>query len=202
MKKTYNTFIFFSAGPVGDHVLQIDFANYLYEASGTKSLLILKHPNPFLKELSLPYRDHIEHLDYSGWKGRVGMLLLTLKSIVLPNCYILVFPIPAPRYLILFSLFIRFCTRSRIIGFNLEGTKSFAPGGGYKRFLGENNVLPLHEEMYYMSINRMLDFLGYKKSKRLPKLDYVETEDVFSRFDIEKKKYIVMHKRNHRNDLK
>jgi ADP-heptose:LPS heptosyltransferase len=75
----------------------------------------------------------------------------------------------------------------------LEGTKSFAPGKGYKRFLGEKNVLPLQEEMYYMSINRMLEFLGYKKSKRKPKLDYIESPDVFDRFDLEQENYLVMH---------
>lgn len=193
MKNAYDSFVFFSAGPVGDHVLQIDFANYLYEATGTKTLLILKHPNPFLKELSLPYNDHISHLEYVGVRGKIRMAWLTFTSVFIRRCYILVFPIPAPRYLVLFSLFIRFCTRSRIVGFNLEGTKSFAPGKGYKRFLGEKNVLPLQEEMYYMSINRMLEFLGYKKSKRKPKLDYIESPDVFDRFDLEQENYLVMH---------
>lgn len=193
MTPKYDNFIFFSAGPVGDHVLLIDFANYLFEQTKTPSLLILKHPNPFLKELSLPYHSHISHLDYVSFRGVARMAVLALKSLLQKNCYILVFPVPPPTYLILFSLYIRFCTRSRIVGFNLEGTKSFAIGKGYKRFLGESNTIPLLPEMYYKSVNRMLTFLGFKESERLPKLDYLLQEDVFERFSLEKQKYLVMH---------
>jgi hypothetical protein len=193
MAKTYDTFVFFSAGPVGDHVLQIDFANYLFESTGSPSVLVVKHPNPFLRDLAAPYRDHIRDIDFVGWRGFFRMLALALKSIFQKNCYILIFPIRPPKYLIVFSYFIRFFTRSRIVGFNLEGSKSFPVGKGYASFLGRENTIPMLPEMYYKSVERMMDFLQLPKVERLPKLEYIESPDIFTKLGIQKGSYIVMH---------
>jgi ADP-heptose:LPS heptosyltransferase len=193
MGKKYHSFVFFSAGPVGDHVLQIDFANYLYESSRTPSVLVLKHPNPFLRDLALPYRDHIQDVNFVGTRGVLRMLLLTLESVFRRNCFLLIFPIKPPRYLVLFSYFIRFCTRSRIVGFNLEGTKSFPEGEGYASFLGKENTIPLLPEMYYKSVERMISFLGLPPINRLPKLGYIESPGVFKKLRIPDQGYIVMH---------
>lgn len=193
MKKKYDKFIFFSAGPVGDHLAQIDFANRFYESTGISSVLVMKHPNKFVKNFSIPYPHSVSYLDFIGYKGFLRLSKLALVSIVRSHCYILIFPIPPPRYLILFSYYIRFCTRSRIVGFNVEGTKSFPIGGGYERFLGKKNSIPLLPEMFYESANRMLTFLGYKPVDTVPVLDYVYHRDVFERFGITKGEYIVMH---------
>ena len=193
MSNRYNNFIFFSAGPVGDHAVQIDFANRFFEATGTPSLLIMKHPNGFLKDLSIPYIDHIKHLDFVGYKGFLRMINLTFLSIFQKNCYVLIFPIPAPFYLKLFTYFIHFFTRSRIVGFNLEGSKNFPVGKGYISFLGKNNVIPLLPEMFYKSANKMLVFLGYKEVSETPKIDYVFQDNIFKKFNILKYEYIAFH---------
>lgn len=174
-KGKYDNFIFFSAGPVGDHVLQVDFANYLFESTGKKTTIILKHPNSFLKELSLPYNDHINYIEFKGVRGIFSMLYMSFLSIMRRSCYILVFPIPAPTYLKVFSYFIRFFTRSRIVGFNLEGTKSFPIGKGYESFLGKKNTIPLLAEPYYLSVRRMLSFLDLPSVERLPSISYVDS---------------------------
>lgn len=193
MNKKYNKFIFLSAGPVGDHLAQIDFANRFYESTGIPSLIVMKHPNRFVKDFSIPYQQSVSYLDFVGYKGFFRLSKLALMSIVRPFCYVLIFPIPAPKYLILFSYYIRFCTRSRIVGFNVEGTKSFPIGGGYERFLGKKNTIPLLSEMFYESANRMLVFLGYAPVTKVPVLDYVYHRDIFNRFGLTKGEYIVMH---------
>lgn len=192
-KGKYNKFVFFSAGPIGDHVLLIDVANYFFESTGIPSVLLMKHPNAFLHELSAPYVNHITHLDFVGIKGVLKMVELSILSLFQKNCYVLVFPVPLPLYLRVFVTYIRFFTRSRIVGFSIDGTKSFPKGKGYEYYLGKNNTIPLLAEMYYKSANRMLSFLGYKEVIRLPKLEYLYSENIFARFDIEKNNYIVMH---------
>jgi ADP-heptose:LPS heptosyltransferase len=189
----YTEFVFFSAGPVGDHAVQIDFANRFFESTGTPSTLIMKHPNAFLHDLAIPYNDHVQHLDFVGWKGVLKMSKLALMSVFQRNCYVLIFPIPAPTYLKLFSYYIRFCTRSRIVGFNLEGSKSFPVGKGYVSFLGKANILPMLPEMFYLSANRMLSFLGFKDISHTPELTYVMQESLFEKLSIVKKQYIAFH---------
>lgn len=192
-KKPFKNFIFFSAGPVGDHMVLIDFANRFFESTNVPSIFLMKHPNTFLKDLSIPYQNHIKHLDFVGIRGVFRMINLTIKSIFEKNCYVLIFPIPAPLYLKLFAYFIRFFTRSKIVGFNLEGSRNFPVGKGYSSLLGENNTIPLLPEMFYISANRLLSFMGFKEINKTPFLDYDIQNDIFKKYNIEKNKYIVFH---------
>ena len=192
-KKTFKNFIFFSAGPVGDHAVLIDFANRFFESTGIPSIFLMKHPNSFLKDLSIPYHDHIQHLDFIGKRGMIAMAKLAIRSIFERNCFVLIFPIPAPRYLIVFSYYIRFCTRSRIVGFNLEGSRNFPIGHGYASFLGKKNTIPLLPEMFYESANEMLSFLGYKEIARPPLLEYKFQGGIFETLKIERNNYLVFH---------
>ncbi len=191
--RKYSNFIFFSPGPVGDHLVTIDFANHFFESTGIPSTILVKHPNQFLRDMSLPYDNHILYLGFKGWRWMIKIGVLTLKSIFQKNCYVLIFPIPLPVYLLIFCKFIRYFTRSRVVGFNHEGTKFFPVGSGYASSLGKEHCIPLRAEPFYKSANEMLTFLGYKAINRLPHLDYIYQEHIFDRLDIEQGKYIVMH---------
>ncbi len=191
--KKYSNFIFFSPGPVGDHLVTIDFANHFFEATGLNSTILVKHPNKFLRDLSLPYDDHIDYVGITSLGGILKTVWLSIKSIFQKNCYILIFPIPLPLYLLIFCKFIRYFTRSRVVGFNHEGTKFFPVGKGYRKDLGEENTIPLLAEPFYMSANEMLEFLGYKSINRVPNLEYIYNENIFSKLNIQKGKYIAMH---------
>lgn len=191
--KKYSNFVFFSPGPVGDHLVTVDFANHFFEATGIPSTILVKHPNQFLRDMSLPYDDHITYVGFKGWRGLLEIATLTVKSIFQKNCYVMIFPIPLPLYLLVFCKFIRYCTRSRVVGFNHEGTKFFPIGSGYATTLGRDNCVPLRAEPFYKSANEMLELLGYKEINRVPHLDYICQENIFTRFGIEKGKYMVMH---------
>lgn len=193
MNRNYNKFVFFSAGPVGDHVLLIDVANHFYKATGTKALIISKHPNPFLNDLYLPYMKNIEQFLFSGLTGIFGMILLSLKSIYQRNIFVLFFPIPLPRYMKVYIFFIRFFTRSRIIGMNLEGSKSFPVGRGYAHYLGVKNTIKMEAVPFTASANDLLELLGYNGIPWIPQLDYQFQSHVFDKFDIKKGGYLVMH---------
>lgn len=191
--KKYSQFIFFSPGPVGDHLVTVDFANHFFESTGVPATILVKHPMKFLRDLSIPYDDHITYLGFTKIKGVAKIALLALKSIFVRNCYVLIFPVPLPKYLLFFCYFIRFFTLSRVVGFNHEGTKFFPIGKGYASQLGENNCIPLEAEMFYHSANKMLVFLGYKAITRTPFLKHVETSSVYSKLALLKGKYIAMH---------
>ncbi len=191
--KGYSNFIFFSPGPVGDHLVTVDFANHFFESTGLSSTILVKHPNQFLRDLSLPYDDHITYIGITSLRGVIQTILLSLRSIFQKNCYVLIFPIPLPLYLLVFCKFIRYCTRSRVVGFNHEGTKFFPTGKGYRKDLGIGNTIELLAEPFYMSANKMLEFLGYTAINRVPRLEYIYKENIFSKFGIQKGNYIAMH---------
>jgi ADP-heptose:LPS heptosyltransferase len=194
MKKgKYSNFILFSPGSVGDHLVMVDFANHFFESTKVPSKLLLKHPSAFLHSLATPYLDHISHLDFTGTKGALKVLALAARSVYQKNCYVLLFPIPLPRYMKAFVYFIRFFTRSRFVGFNHEGTKFFPLGSGYASILGKENCIPLEAEMFYESANKMLAFLGYKPIDRTPRLDYVYQQSILDKLHLQKGEYIVMH---------
>lgn len=194
MLQKYKQFVFLSAGPVGDHLVQIDAANHFYESTHIPSLIVLKHPNAFLNDLSLPYKSVIKLLSYKGFTGKLRMLSLALSSVWNKNCYVLFFPIPLPLYLKLYIYYIRFFTRSRVVGFNLEGTKSFSEGKGYASVLGKANTIPMQAEMFYVSSNRMLKFLGFDEIDRLPRLKYIDQPEIFKKIGLNSiDDYIVMH---------
>lgn len=193
MRRRYDNFIFFSAGPVGDHVLLVDVANHFYKATGIKSLLILKHPNPFLNDLYLPYKENIEQFFFVGLRGVFRMILLSIKSILQKNVFVLFFPIPLPKYLKVFIFFIRFFTRSRVVGMNLDGTKSFAVGCGYSHYLGKKNTIPMLAEPFTVSANRFLELLGYEEINWTPKIDYLLQPKIFDKFNIKKGGYVAAH---------
>ena len=189
----YSNFVFFSPGPVGDHLVTVDFANHFFESTGVHSTILVKHPNIFLRDLSIPYDDHITYLGITSLEGLLKTIWLSLTSIFQRNCYVLIFPIPLPLYLLIFCKFIRYCTRSRVVGFNHEGTKFFPVGKGYARVLGKDNAIPLLAEPFYMSANEMLEFLGYTSIDRVPRLEYIYKEDIFSKLHIQKGEYVAMH---------
>jgi ADP-heptose:LPS heptosyltransferase len=193
MYPTYKRFIFLSAGPVGDHLVQIEMADRFFESTRIPSVIVMKHPNSFLRDLASPYRAQIKLLDFKGFYGVWKMALLAIESIWNRNCYVLVFPIPLPRYLKIFIYYIRFFTRSRIIGFNLEGTKSFPKGKGYASVLGHKNTIPMQAEMFYISANRLLTFLGFKEIPQLPRLQYFPQDKIFEKLEIKDHNYIAMH---------
>ena len=195
MTKSYKEFVFFSAGPVGDHVILIDFANRFFESSGIPSRIIMKHPNPFLRDFALPYYDHISYIEWKGWSGKWEMLKLALSSIFMPRIYVNVLPIIVPRYYKLFALFIRFCTRSRFVGYNLEGSRNFPLGKGSSYFLGKDNYIKadIDKNLFWQEANRMLTFLGYKEIMRPPRIDCIDDETLLSGFDLKKHGYIALH---------
>jgi ADP-heptose:LPS heptosyltransferase len=61
--------------------------------------------------------------------------------------------------------------------------------------LGEGNIIPsrLDKELFYEQANRLLTWLGYRAVSRVPELVYISHEEVFARYDITKKQYIVFH---------
>lgn len=191
--KKYSQFIFLSPGPVGDHLVTIDFANHFFEATGVRSTILVKHPNQFLRDLSLPYDDHITYLGFRGWEGFLRIAKLVVLSVFTKNCYVLIFPVPLPLYLRAFCKYIRYCTLSRVVGFNHEGTKFFPKGSGYSSVLGEQNCIPLLAEPFYKSANSMLEFLESTAIERVPRLEYIYKKNVFTAHGIEKGEYIVMH---------
>lgn len=193
MYQKYKKFVFFSAGPVGDHLVQIDMAEHFYKSTGIPSLIVMKHPNAFLVDLAIPYKKEIEMFGYKGFFGISKMTWLAIESIWNRNCFVFIFPISLPIYLKLFIYYIRFFTRSRAVGFNLEGTKSFALGKGYASIMGYKNTIKMLPEMFYVSANRMLTFLGFKEVLRLPRLRYVPQEGIFDKIDLKAKEYITMH---------
>ncbi len=193
MHPKYKQFVFFSAGPVGDHLVQIDIAEHFYKSTGIPSLIVMKHPNPFLQDLLLPYKKEIRSFGFRGVSGILSMLWLAISSVWNRNCYVFIFPIPLPAYLKVFIYCIRFFTRSRAVGFNLEGTKSFPRGKGYASIMGKDNVIPMQPEMFYVSANRLLSFLGFKEVNRLPRLRYIPQEGIFEKIGLAGRDYIAMH---------
>lgn len=195
MKKAYKEFVFFSAGPVGDHVILIDFANRFFESSGIPSRIIMKHPNAFLRDFALPYYDHISYLEWKGWRGKLEMIKLALSSILTPRMYINVLPIVTPRYYKWFSYFIRFCTRSRFVGYNLEGSRNFPQGRGSSSFLGKKNYIKaeIDKNLFWQEANRMLVFLGCEEVMRLPRIDCIDDPSLLAEFGLSKGTYIVFH---------
>ena len=192
-RKKYSNFVFFSPGPVGDHLVTVDFANHFFQSSGVPSTILVKHPNQFLRDLSLPYDDHIHYIGFTSFRGIVQIISLALKSIFERNCYVLIFPVPLPLYMRMFCNFIRYFTRSRVVGFNHEGTKFFPKGQGYTSVLGKENCIELEAEMFYESANKMLAFLRYPPINRVPHLKYVERSGIFGKLGIEKGNYIALH---------
>jgi ADP-heptose:LPS heptosyltransferase len=193
--KQYKEFVFFSAGPIGDHVILIDFANRFFESTGTPSRIIMKHPNPFLRDFSLPYQDHISYLEFKGLKEKMRVFLFCLTSIFIPRLYVNVLPIPPPRYYVLFAYFIRFFTISRFVGFNLENSRNFPLGKGSSSFLGKKNYIEaqIDRNLFYEEANRMLAFLGYKEIMRSPYIDYIEDQALLFQFRLQKGAYLVFH---------
>lgn len=194
-KNDYKEFVFLSAGPVGDHALIIDHANRFFESTGIPSRIIMKHPNAFLRDLALPYQDHISYLSFKGAKEKAKVFLFVLSSMWIRRCYLLVLPIPPPTYLKLFAYYIRFLTRSRIVA--LDSLCGFAiPGGPFSSasFVGKGNYIKAHVDkyLYHEQANNLLHFLGYKMVERLPSLQYIEAKDVLKKNNIEKP-YISFH---------
>lgn len=192
----YSEFVFFSAGPVGDHALIIDYANRFFASSGKPSTILMKHPNPFLRDMAIPYYDHISYIGFMGLRGKLETILFVLTSIWRKRCYVFILPIPAPTYLKLFTYFIRFFTRSRVVA--LESMCGFSiPGGPFSsaNFVGKGNYIPAHvdTELYYEQANRMLQFLGYEAVSALPRLEYVNTPSVLEKFQLQNTPYLVMH---------
>lgn len=193
--KKYNEFVFFSAGPVGDHALLIDFANRFYESTETPSIIIMKHPNSFLRDMAIPYYGHISYIDFPKIKGIMEMFSLAITSIWKKRCYVLVLAIPSPLYFKLFAYFIRFCTVSRFVGFNLEGSRNFPFGKGSSYFLGKKNYIPANvdKELFYEQANRMLAFLGYEKISRLPELLFIDNLSFLHNSKLVHGEYLVVH---------
>jgi ADP-heptose:LPS heptosyltransferase len=194
--QNYSEFVFFSAGPVGDHALIIDYANRFFESSGKPSTILMKHPNAFLRDLGIPYFDHISYVGFDGLAGKLRTLLFAVTSIWKKRVFVLVLPIPPPRYLKLFAFFIRFFTRSRMVA--LESQCGFSiPGGPVSSadFVGKNNYIParVDTELYYEEANRMLQFLGYAPVDRVPRLTFIDHPEILERFNLEKGKYIALH---------
>lgn len=190
----YNKFVMFSAGPVGDHLVQIDTANHFHETTGLSTVLVMKHPSPFLSDLSTPYRGHIKELSFRGMRGVLSVASLALQSIWEKNCYVLIFPIPLPLYFKFFVCFIRYFTRSRVVGYNLEGSKSFPVGHGYSSLLGKKNTIPMQAETFAVSSSRMLQFLGFTPAPHIPRLGFAEKFEVFGKLNLEQNyQYVVMH---------
>ncbi len=195
MKKSYKEFVFFSAGPVGDHVIFIDFANRFFESTGIPSRIIMKHPNAFLRDFALPYYDHISYIEFKGVRGILAMAGFALSSIFIPRIYVNVLPIVVPRYYKLFAYFIRFCTRSRFVGFNLEGSRNFPKGKGSSYFLGKSNYIPalIDQNLFWQEANRMLSFLGYSEVNRPPYIAYAEDRVLLDRYGLKEEAYVVFH---------
>lgn len=195
MSKKYDSFVFLSAGPVGDHALIIDDANRFYESSGIPSVIIMKHPNAFLEDMARPYRDHISYLSFKTLRDRLKVALFAFCSIWIKRCYVLVLPIPPPTYLKLFSYFIRFCTRSRIVA--LESMCGFAMKGGpfsSASFVGKKNYIQAHvdRDLYFEQANNLLRFLGFSRVDRVPFLEHQNREDMLGRNNIHSP-YIAFH---------
>lgn len=194
--QNYSQFVFLSAGPVGDHALIIDWVSRFYESTSVPSTIILKHPNPFLIDLVVPYKDHISQIGFSGWRGKVQTAMFVLTSLWKRRCYVLVLPIPPPRYLKVFAYYIRFFTRSRIVA--LESQCGFSiPGGPVSSasFVGSANYIPANvdTELYYEEANRMLKFLGYSPVSRVPFLSHIENPLILKEYMLDEVPYIVFH---------
>ena len=194
--RNYSEFVFLSAGPVGDHALIIDYANRFFESTGKPSTILLKHPNTFLRDMAIPYYDHISYIPFLGLKGKVETFLFALTSIWKKRCYVLVLPIPPPRYLTVFARYINSLTHSRMIA--LDSPCGFIlPGGPFPsgQFVGEGNYIPANvdKELYYEEANQMLQFLGYESVPRVPHLAYVDTPSVVSEYALTDVEYIAMH---------
>lgn len=188
-----NQFVFFSAGPIGDHVVLLDVASQFLKATGLPSTILAKHPNQFMDELAIGYDKQIQVVPFTSQIGKLHIVLLALSSMFRRNCYVLIFPVPAPMYLKLFAWYIRFFTLSRIVGVNLEGTRSFPLCSGYKTWLGKSNVIEMKVEPFTATAQRILTHLGYVSSSWVPELPIVYTPAVFDVLKVEPKKYIVMH---------
>jgi ADP-heptose:LPS heptosyltransferase len=191
----YSRFVFFSAGPVGDHVILIAIANQFFASTGIPSIIVMKHNNPFLSDFALPYKDHISYVPFTGHHGKLSTVMLALKSIFLRYCYVNVLPIPAPTYYKMFAYYIRFCTRSRFVGFNLEGSRNFPTRQGSSSFLGESNYIKaeIDTKLFYEEANRMLAFLGYDAVTDMPRLEYIDHPEVLSQHGLKAGEYLVIH---------
>lgn len=192
----YDAFVFFSAGPVGDQAIAVDYANRFFEASGKHSFIISKHPNAFLSDLLTPYYDHIQEIKVKGRTGIFSLMKLMFRSIYHPYCYVLALPIALPTYMKVFAYFIRFCTRSRMIGLNsLSGF--YMKGGPVESamFLGKSNYISANVEnkSFTDQANDLLEFLGYPRINRPPTLAYVPQLSFLSECRLEPSEYLVFH---------
>jgi hypothetical protein len=189
-------FVFLSAGPVGDHAVIIDWANRFFEATGKPSTILMKHPNAFLRDLSIPYRLYITLLSFDGILGKIETLLFALGSLWKKRCYVLVLPIPPPTYLKVFAWYINHLTNSRMVA--LDSPCGFIlPGGPFPsgQFVGKGNYIPARVDsmLYYESANEMLRFLGYQPVDRTPFIDHVDIPETLDWHFLEDKKYIALH---------
>lgn len=192
----YREFVFFSAGPLGDHAIELDYANRFFESTSIPSVIIYKHNFSFLKDLSIPYEDHVRKINYESVLGVATLVYLLLSSIIIPRCYVLWVPIRYPLSMRIIAYFIRFCTRSRFVGLDVHEQ---TPYGDFSQtsslgFLGNHNIIPLrsHSELFYEQENRLLSFLGYAPVDRRPILKYVHQAHVFKALNIDKP-YIAVH---------
>ncbi|MBU6370911.1 MAG: hypothetical protein KGH93_03495 [Patescibacteria group bacterium] len=194
MTKRYDQFIFFSAGPVGDHALILDDANRFFESTGIGATIILKHYFPLLSGMSAPY-PHIKNIEWESLRGKIAFKWLLFSSIWRKNCFVLVLPLKHPFYFKLIAWYVRFCTRSRMVGLNLEGSKTFPVGRGSASFLGKENIIParVDTELFYEQANRMLLWLGCRPVSRPPTLAFVNDDAVPQKFNLASGAYIVMH---------
>ncbi len=193
----YSEFVFFSAGPVGDHAIEIDHANRFFESTGKSSVIIYKNNFGFLKDLAIPYLDHLKQINYQSGTGKFKLLRLFFSSFWVKRCYVLWIPIKYPLSIKLISYFVRFCTRSRFIG--LDVSKK-SPYGDFSEesslyFLGKGNIIPLnsHTELFYEQGNRLLSFLGYEEVNRKPHLRHLIKDEILKKHNLLDKRYLVLH---------
>jgi ADP-heptose:LPS heptosyltransferase len=192
----FKEFVLFSAGPLGDHAIELDYANRFYESTDIPSVIVYKNNYSFLKDLALPYLDHVSRINYQSISGKLSLGLLVLSSIFRPRCFILWVPIRYPASMKAIVYFIRFLTVSRFVGLDVNEK---TPYGDFSKksslyFLGKKNLIRLnsHSELFYEQENRMLTFLGFDPVLHVPKLEYVFQPQVFEKLDLSSP-YIAVH---------
>ncbi len=192
----YSEFVFFSAGPLGDHAIELDYANRFFESTGKSSVIIYKNNFSFLKDLSIPYEGHIKKINYTSFVGKLSLVWMILSSIFVRRCYVLWVPIRYPFSMRMIAYFIRYGTQSRFVGLDVNEK---TPYGDFREksslfFLGKQNTIPLnsHSELFYQQENRLLSFLGYNPVDRVPTLQYVPHKEIFIREKINTP-YIAVH---------
>jgi ADP-heptose:LPS heptosyltransferase len=177
--KTYNLFIFFNSGAIGDFLMMVDMAIRAHEATNAESVIILKGNVRFLRSFLEPY-PFIQALPYTPKTA----LSLLFKSFTRRACILWeTANIGYQSRVILTLKFFHYVTPTRVVALQVQDEFSF---------LGKDAIPFLNDRRIYKIGIQMLNHVGLQVNTSPPHIEFIADNDIFSDYSFLKGEYIVV----------